>query len=430
MPLLVGTIRKRSRLACVGAAAALLAASFLPATAPAALADTRGSLVEQQRAQENARQDLGNQLDGVDAELGEAYLALADAQAKLPIAEAELAAAQTRVDQISDRLTQAESESAILAAEISQGTVNIDETRSSLGELARDAYRTGGAAKSFGMLTGATSSEEFMNQALVSTAAARSQRDVLVTLETDVAQNRNKEARQQAIAERVTQLKEDAVVAEQDAQAKRDEVAALEAEAAARTAELEARKADIAAQVAESEAASQRIAAEIARIDEENRRNQVIFSSQGAGAGVRVESYGNGRFSPPAKACVNSEWGMRIHPILGYAKMHEGLDMRAGTGVPQVAMTDGVVVSVYNDVGGGLMVVINHGLIDGNSVVTKHLHLSSASVRVGTRVVKGQVIGLTGATGRVTGPHVHHEVWVNAKSVNPRTYYGDQIRAC
>ena len=425
-----------TRLACVAAAAALLGGALVPSAGAPAAAKERDALVEQQQAQENARRDLGNQLDGVDADLGATYMALAEARNRLPVAESELSAAQARVTQISERLVQAQQESAALDRQISEGSASIDTTRSSLGRLARDAYRTGGTSNAVGLMTGATSTEQFMNQALASTAVARTQRDALVTLETDVAQTRNKEARQQAVAERVTQLKEDAVTAEKDAQAKRDEVAALQAEAEAKAAELESRKNDIAAQMAESEAASQRIAGEIAKIDKENRRRQLVLEQQeaereaAAAAGARIESIGDGRFSPPSTACVNSEWGMRMHPILGTAKLHEGLDMRAGAGVPQVAMTDGIVVSVHNDVGGGLMVVLNHGLLDGSSVVTKHLHLSSADVTPGQRVVKGQVIGLTGATGRVTGPHVHHEVWVNGASVNPRLYYGEQISGC
>ena len=412
------------RLAAVLAATLALTGVGVVADGPAgriaAVADERGTLQEQRDAQEAARNDLGTRLDGVSSDLGNTYLALADARARLPVAEAELAAAELRVTQITERLGLAEAEHASLGSEIAQGAQNIDATRSSIGSLARSAYRGDGLPNTLALVTGAASSEQFLDQAMASSAAARSQQDSLTLLEMDVALNRNKEARQAAVAERVAELKTEANAARDTAATTRNEIASLEADMAARAAELESRRGEIESQIAESDAAVAALAARIAEIDAANRAAQVVF----------VSGAGTGRFQAPTTACVNSEWGMRMHPILGHAKLHEGIDQRAATGVPQGAMADGVVVSVHNDVGGGLMVVINHGLIDGNSVVTKHLHLSSATVSAGQSVTKGQQIGLTGATGRVTGAHVHHEVWVNGSSVNPRSFYGDQIATC
>lgn len=412
------------RLAAVLAATVALTGLGVVADGPAGpvavVADERSNLEQQRDAQRAARDDLGSQLDGVSSDLGNTYLALADARARLPVAEAELAAAELRVTQITERLGLAEAEHASLGAEIAQGAQSIDATRSSIGSLARSTYRGDGLPNALALVTGASSSEQFLDQAMATSAAARSQQDSLALLEMDVALNRNKEARQAAVAERVAELKAEADAARDSAQASRDEIAKLEEDMAARAAELESRRGEIESQIAESDAAVAALAQRIAEIDEANRRAQLVF----------VSGAGSGRFQAPTNACVNSEWGLRMHPILGYPKLHEGIDQRAGTGVPQAAMADGVVVSVHNDVGGGLMVVINHGLIDGNSVVTKHLHLSSASVSAGQRVSKGQQVGLTGATGRVTGAHVHHEVWVNGSSVNPRSFYGDQVASC
>lgn len=403
-------------LAFTGAGVAL-GGPWGPATV---VADERGTLEQQRAARQAARSDLSGQLDGVSSDLGNTYLALADARARLPIAEAELAAAELRATQITDRLALAEAEHTSLGAEIVQGAQNIDATRSTIGSLARSTYRGDGLPNALALVTGASSSDQFLDQAMATSAAARSQQDSLTVLETDVALNRNKEARQAAVAERVAQLKIEADQARDTARTTRNEIAALEAEMASRAAELERRRSEIELQIAEFDAEVAALARRIAEIDAANRAAQVVF----------VSGSGSGRFQAPTSACVNSEWGMRMHPILGYPKLHEGLDQRAATGVAQAAMADGIVASVHTDAGGGLMVVINHGLIDGNSVITKHLHLSSASVSAGQRVSKGQQIGLTGATGRVTGAHVHHEVWVNGSSVNPRNFYGDQVVSC
>ncbi len=183
------------RLAAVLAATLALTGVGVVADGPAgriaAVADERGTLQEQRDAQEAARNDLGTRLDGVSSDLGNTYLALADARARLPVAEAELAAAELRVTQITERLGLAEAEHASLGSEIAQGAQNIDATRSSIGSLARSAYRGDGLPNTLALVTGAASSEQFLDQAMASSAAARSQQDSLTLLEMDVALNRN-----------------------------------------------------------------------------------------------------------------------------------------------------------------------------------------------------------------------------------------------
>lgn len=113
----------------------------------------------------------------------------------------------------------------------------------------------------------------------------------------------------------------------------------------------------------------------------------------------------------------NSGFGMRRHPILGFMKMHTGIDFAAATGTPIQAAGNGVVVDAKWWGGYGRWVRISHG----NGWDTGYAHMSRLAVVPGQRVVQGQVIGYVGTTGRSTGPHLHFEIWKNRVPVNPRS---------
>ncbi len=107
----------------------------------------------------------------------------------------------------------------------------------------------------------------------------------------------------------------------------------------------------------------------------------------------------------------------RFHPIQKKWKAHRGIDYRAKTGTPVRAAGDGTVIASTSNRFNGKYVFIQHG----NSIVTKYLHLSKRSVRRGSKVSQGQVIGLVGATGLAEAPHLHYEFVVNGIHRNPRT---------
>jgi murein DD-endopeptidase MepM/ murein hydrolase activator NlpD len=108
----------------------------------------------------------------------------------------------------------------------------------------------------------------------------------------------------------------------------------------------------------------------------------------------------------------------RFHPILHYARPHEGIDVSAPMGAPIVAPAAGVVTRVGRETGYGLILEIDHG--DG--IRTKFAHCSRISVREGQRVKRGQEIANVGNSGLSTGPHLHYEIHVNGKVVDPLTY--------
>jgi murein DD-endopeptidase MepM/ murein hydrolase activator NlpD len=122
-----------------------------------------------------------------------------------------------------------------------------------------------------------------------------------------------------------------------------------------------------------------------------------------------------GQMSRPVNGNITSGFGYRRHPILGYKKMHTGIDFGAPHGAPIYAATDGVVAYAGRKGGYGNFVQLNHG--DG--LATGYAHMSRISIRGGQRVRQGQIIGYVGSTGLSTGPHLHYEVYKNGRHINP-----------
>lgn len=123
----------------------------------------------------------------------------------------------------------------------------------------------------------------------------------------------------------------------------------------------------------------------------------------------------NGSFS-------NNSYGMRIHPILHVKKMHLGIDIIANVGTPVKAAGKGKVTFVGYKEGYGLTVEIDHGF----GYQTIYGHLSSAKVKEGKMVNRGDVIAKTGNSGLSTGPHLHYEVLHNGQNLNPAEFFFDE----
>jgi murein DD-endopeptidase MepM/ murein hydrolase activator NlpD len=115
---------------------------------------------------------------------------------------------------------------------------------------------------------------------------------------------------------------------------------------------------------------------------------------------------------------VTSSFGMRDHPILGYTRMHAGIDFGAPTGTPVFAAGDGVVEKAAWAGGYGRWLQIKHA----NGYATGYGHLSRWAVKQGQHVHQGQVVAYVGQTGLATGPHLHYEVMIDGKKVNPSKF--------
>jgi murein DD-endopeptidase MepM/ murein hydrolase activator NlpD len=118
------------------------------------------------------------------------------------------------------------------------------------------------------------------------------------------------------------------------------------------------------------------------------------------------------KFEPRVTSRFSSS---RKHPILGYARAHNGVDYHAGTGAPVVSVAPGVVTLAGWTGGGGRTVRVRHP----NGYETEYLHLSAITVRPGARIGQGDLVGRVGQTGLATGPHLHYGLKKNGRYVNP-----------
>lgn len=123
----------------------------------------------------------------------------------------------------------------------------------------------------------------------------------------------------------------------------------------------------------------------------------------------------NGLFGTPVNGHVTSGYGMRRHPILGYVRMHAGVDFAASWGSPIYAVTDGRVAYAGWHGGHGNYVRLDHGA----GIATGYGHMSRIAVAPGMAVRRGQIIGYVGSTGLSTGAHLHYEVYRGGQTVDP-----------
>ena len=121
--------------------------------------------------------------------------------------------------------------------------------------------------------------------------------------------------------------------------------------------------------------------------------------------------------TPINGASLSSGYGMRKHPILGYDRLHQGVDFAAPTGTPIMAAGTGFIEKIGMNGGAGNYIKIKH--VNGYKTAYGHMNKFAAGLKKGSKVTQGQTIGFVGSTGMSTGPHLHYEVIFNNKKINP-----------
>ena len=127
----------------------------------------------------------------------------------------------------------------------------------------------------------------------------------------------------------------------------------------------------------------------------------------------------------PVHGLLGNGYGWRRDPFTGMRDFHQGLDLVAPIGTKVVAPADGIVTRVGQSGGFGNSIFISHGY----GIISRFGHLSAYNVKVGQRVKRGDVIGMVGSTGRSTGPHLHYELLVHQRNVDPIKYILEEYRA-
>jgi murein DD-endopeptidase MepM/ murein hydrolase activator NlpD len=132
------------------------------------------------------------------------------------------------------------------------------------------------------------------------------------------------------------------------------------------------------------------------------------------------------KFQWPTNGNVGSPYGMRLHPILRYYRLHDGDDIGGKCGQPIYAAQSGTVVKASGGYSGGSgnNVRIDHGDINGQNVQTAYLHMTSFVVSPGEKVDKGQLIGHVGSTGLSTACHLHFSAYINGRGSDPMQFIG------
>ena len=437
----------------------LLAVTY-PAPAGAdTLDDLRDKRAAAQRERDAANKQIAaleEELEDTDAQMAAAYVRLQEIEAQLPVAQAALdeaqatlIVAQREADALAERLQDAEAEGAALEVKIAQSADDVATTRSNIAELARRAYRGEGSPDGMSMIVGAESAQDFVERYSLSQAAMRAQTTSLSDLQQVEATSRNTEVRLEAVREAVAELKSEAdaavVAAEEarvEAEAERQAVENLLAEQQQQTAVIESRKAAQEQAKAQKEQAADALSNDIqrligltekekARIKAEERRKRLAAEKA---ARERAASRDNDREepvppAPPATSSflayptknvyITSKYGYRLHPVLGYMRLHAGTDFRAYCGTPIYASAAGKVQWTTYRAGYGNQVLVDHGRVGGSSLMTSYNHLSRYGVNAGQSVQKGQLVGYSGNTGTGTACHLHFEVYVNGVTVNP-----------
>ena len=361
-------------------------------------------------------QDLQGQIDSSRLEQENWQQVIEDVSAKLKQIQADLDAANARLQGIRNK--QAEINAQIVATqnEIVKMEAYLKTRQNVLNHRVRAIYMHG-QLNYLEVILGANSFSDFANRVELLKRILRSDYNLILEIQKQKAAI---EAKKAQLEEDKRQL--DALAAE--AEKTQKEIAAKKAE---QQKVLDAAKSNKAAaaqmeQDLNAQLASVRnlIQQRLAAAEAARQAAQQAAESDNGGGGGSDDNYvqGTGAMSWPCSGPITSPFGYRTHPIFGTTIFHAGIDIGVDYGTPIHAADSGVVVYSGWISGYGNAVIIDHG----GGVSTLYGHNQSLAVSEGQSVSKGSVIAYAGSTGNSTGPHCHFEVDVNGSPVNPMGY--------
>lgn len=448
-------MRRVFQLIAFGALFALLGGLFItPATAADDPYDAKKKNEQRQAENEAALEHTDEKLVKAYEKLQATKDKVAAKQVELAAAEDVLAQAQRTYDGLVDRLAVAEQHEADILGEIEDDATRFDDARVTLAAMAREAYRGDSApTATMALALGAASPEEFVDRLAVVDTALRAQTSAVSAIQDSSARNVNRQVRLEAIRDEISDLKDDAQEQLRVADEARDEVAsakvALEDLAATQAVEaddLEALKAEqekideqlkieadqidaeIKEMVRKAKEAERKRKAEEARKAEQARRKAEEAAKKNENSPAPKPPT-SGASKPPSSGTfawptdyhhVTSTYGYRFHPILGYTRLHGGVDIRAYCGTPIYSIAAGT-ARTASLAGLGNQVLVDHGIINGSSYITSYNHLQRFAVSNGQQVSKGQLVGYSGTTGTSTACHLHLEMFVDGTRTDPMT---------
>lgn len=336
------------------------------------------------------------------------------AQAKKEAADAGNKAKELyeQVDKAQDKINSLQGQIDKTTADLAQTQKNLDAKKAevdsqtnSLNNRLSAMYKTGSVGMIDVVLSSDNVSDLITNIAMVHKVLKHDQ-DLLSSLEDDYAEIQTLEKQQQQQQQQLANDKAKVEETKKSVASQADQYAKLEDDKNAEADQLAA------------QAEAERVAAEKKLAEMEAQRQQQQQSNSGSsstgGSGYRwplnIGMYSN----------ITSLFGWRIHPIFGYRKYHDGVDIGVGSGTPVYAVGNGIVTRASWNGGYGNCVMISIG----NGYTTLYGHLSGYAVSSGQYVSKGQVVGYVGSTGWSTGPHLHFSLIRYGTYINPYLLWG------
>jgi murein DD-endopeptidase MepM/ murein hydrolase activator NlpD len=473
------------RLIPLGLAVGLVLASVVPAGAAdpydrkraveQQLDQAQGELRQSTKALDDATRSFSDaqaRLPAAEQALAEAEQALTVAQEQLARARGELAAAKAQDAAAAAKLAAAEQRVRDQEARIVEITARIEGKRAAMSELAVEAYQQGAMGRMLDLAAvfEAEDVNDFTARVTYAQSVLNAEDTVLTGMEDDRVDLANERVKLEELREEARRLREEAArhlqrtreleaaataaraAAEANAEQARAAKAAVDELVTQRSgavAAAEHAKADDAKQYAALTAERDTIdgeIAELARKAREERARKAAAAraasassagssgtgSSGASSSGRGSSSGGsssggssdsgGLSYPVSNPYVTSPYGMRIHPVTGVYKLHDGTDFRAHCGTPIRAAAPGRVLWARYRGGYGNQVAVDHGVIGGDALMTSYSHLSRFSASRGEGVSRGEVIGYSGSTGYSTACHLHFMVYDDGVRANPMSY--------
>lgn len=437
-----GTAGRRAAtvIAAIGLALATVAGTAVYASADS-LSDQRKQKEREAAQQAAERESLDAALEGASATLQQTQIDLLAIQQQIPAArqalddaQATLSAAIRDQEAIATQLADAEAQEAQLTEQITTTADAITTTRRTMDEYAGQVYMGATGPSTLEVMLDASSIEQYADDAAMTELALEIQQRSLGQLTTQESDQRNAEVRQSAVREQISQLKAkaDAAVAAADtarqaAADRKSELDNLEAQQKVKAAQAEQDKAQILLEIAAADAEAAQVQREL----------DDIIAQQVAAEEARRKAAGTGSmtktplagvlFTNPTSInpmYVTSSYGMRMHPILHYVRLHAGIDLRTYCSTPIYAGRAGTVVWAKSRAGFGNQVMVDHGFVNGNSLMSSYNHMSKFSVSAGQSVSQGQLLGYSGNTGTSAACHLHFEVYVNGATTDPAPLLG------
>ncbi|MBX3113409.1 MAG: peptidoglycan DD-metalloendopeptidase family protein [Fimbriimonadaceae bacterium] len=350
------------------------------------------SLKKKQSSLSSSLSKVKQKRNQLRSQLNQKKAAVHTAMDQVHAVDSQLTSLNERIDNTTTELNKNKKEQQKLAVELREQTEKLDVVKKHVAQRVRAMYVQGETAP-IAMIAESKSVGDLAARKAFIQRIANSDRelfnDVRVLRDAVLAKKKQQDLTVARIAELVQQQKQE-VGELQAARAKKKQLfAALKAE----ENELEVR-------LEEMERESNKLEAQIAAIQARTSGSTPIY---------------NGKFIRPVNGRMSSGFGSRVHPITGKRKTHTGIDIAASSGTPIKAAGSGKVITASYINGYGNTIVIDHG----GGISTLYGHCSRLYAKVGQSVKTGERIAAVGSTGFSTGPHLHFEVRVNGKPVNP-----------